>query len=772
MVAFFKKIIVPPVFGADEDRTQIAALLNALAWITLVSALVFTLASPFLLPPSAHLFVLILPAYPLALIVLVSIHRGQVRLAGILLITGLWLQYTLADIETGGVGSPAYGGYVVIVLLAGLVFRSRASMVFAGFSIASGLAMLHAQDMGVLPQAQVYLGWARWFAAALFFVLAAVLLRLTSFSIAESLTRARQELAERKRSERALKESEERFRQLYEEAPVAYYSVNADDGRIRMANHRTAAMLGYALDDLIGRSVFDLYADSSLGKEKAHQVFERMRVGVATDNTEVQMCKADGSVIWINLTVRPVQTAEGKVIYSRVTAIDITERKHAEEQLLHDAFHDSLTGLPNRALFVDRLGRALERAKRSRDNRFAVLYLDFDRFKVVNDSLGHAVGDHLLVDGARRLELCVRAVDTVARLGGDEFVFLIEDVDGIQDAEVVADRIQHQFAQPFGLEGHAVIISGSIGIVLSTPAYDRPEEILRDADIAMYRAKALGKARYEIFESKMLDRARARLELETDLRTAIHREEFQLHYQPILNLKTRRITAFEALLRWNHPKWGIMAPSEFIPLAEETGLIIPIGHWVLRTACQQIREWQLRYSTQPPLSINVNLSARQFAQKDLVEQIGQILQKTALAPGSLSLEITESILLENDAAVMTQLEQLRVLGVQVQIDDFGTGYSSLSYLQRLPIGTFKIDRTFVNRVGVEGNGLGLLRTMLALAHDLGMKVVAEGIETDVQLHKLRELGCEFGQGYLFCKPVTGQVADSLIAESGLAREKS
>ncbi|MFQ5857552.1 MAG: putative bifunctional diguanylate cyclase/phosphodiesterase, partial [Anaerolineae bacterium] len=581
--------------------------------------------------------------------------------------------------------------------------------------------------------------------------------------------RLQREITERKRVEEALREGEERFRELYEEAPIAYYSVGVD-GRICRANRNTAEMSGYALDDLVGRPVFDLYADTPAGKEKAQEVFQRFRAGEEIRGEELEWRTADGRSVWISITVRPFRDAEGRIVESRAMAVDITDRKRAEEQLLHDAFHDALTGLPNRALFVDRMIQAIERAKRHEEYMFAVLFLDLDRFKVVNDSLGHTIGDELLIAIARRLEVCLRAIDTVARLGGDEFVLLVEDIEDVSDATRVAERVQEELRLPFNLHGHEVFTTASIGIVLSTTGYDRPEEILRDADIAMYRAKVRGKARYELFDTAMRDRAVARLELETELRRAIERQEFRVHYQPIVSLAAGRIAGFEALLRWQHPERGLVSPGEFIPVAEETGLIIPIGQWVLREACQQMRDWQVQFPGGPPLTISVNLFRRQFQQPDLVEQVEQILQETGLDARSLRLEITESVIMENTESATAMLSQLKAMGVQVQMDDFGTGYSSLSYLNQFPIDTIKIDRTFVSKMGVDGNHSGIVHTMLTLARDLGMDTIAEGVETAEQLAYLKELECEYGQGYHLSKPLDSEAAEALIAHRAAEQE--
>ena len=442
---------------------------------------------------------------------------------------------------------------------------------------------------------------------------------------------------------------------------------------------------------------------------------------------------------------------------------DIAERRRAEEQLQHNALHDGLTGLPNQALFMDRLGLALERAKRRQDYLFAVLFLDLDRFKVINDSLGHVVGNQLLIAISRRLEAFLRSVDTVARLGGDEFTILLEDVEDTSTAIHIADRIQTELALPFNLNEHEVFTSVSIGIVLSSQSYAQPEDLLRDADIAMYRAKALGKARYEVFDTAMHNRAVSLLQLETDLRRAVTREEFLIHYQPIVSLVTGSIIGFEALVRWNHPERGLISPVKFIPVAEETGMIVLIGQWVLREACCQMHKWHAQFPTTPPLTISVNLSGKQITQPELLKQINQVLKETGLDASSLKLELTESVLIDNTESATAMLSQLRALNVELHMDDFGTGYSSLSYLHRFPINTLKIDRSFISNIGIGGENLEIVRAIVSLAHSLNMKVTAEGVETLEQLALLRGMQCDHGQGYFFSRPLDSIAVEELLS---------
>ena len=443
--------------------------------------------------------------------------------------------------------------------------------------------------------------------------------------------------------------------------------------------------------------------------------------------------------------------------------------EETKEHFRHAAFHDPLTGLPNRLMFSELLKTEIESTKHRPDYLFAVLFLDLDRFKNINDSLGHTHGDLLLVAFAERLERCLRPTDTLARFGGDEFAILLTGIKNAADAIRVAERIKQELSEPFELDKNSAFTTTSIGIALSSTGYERPEDILRDADTAMYRAKENGKARYEMFDTGMHARVVSRLRLESDLRQAVEQQEFCIHYQPILAMESGRLAGFEALVRWNHPERGLVFPNEFIPTAEETGAILPLGQWVLEQACTKLREWQQQSPCFRSLSLSVNLSAKQMSQPNLVDQVKRALEVSKLNPHCLKLEITESVVMENAEAATTMFKQLRALGVQLSIDDFGTGYSSLSYLHRFPINYLKIDRSFVSRMTETSDNAEIVRTIITLARNLGMEVIAEGVETPEQNQQLKALGCEYGQGYLFSRPVETAAVSVLLANE-LARE--
>jgi diguanylate cyclase (GGDEF)-like protein len=445
--------------------------------------------------------------------------------------------------------------------------------------------------------------------------------------------------------------------------------------------------------------------------------------------------------------------------------LEIAEHQLTQNKLSHQALHDALTGLPNRTLFMEYLAKAIQRHQRNQDYLFAVLFIDLDRFKITNDNWGHAVGDQLLIAIAQILKECCRELDTVARLGGDEFTILLEDLENLQDAVVIAERLLERLVSPILLGNRKVFSGASIGIVFGSTAYQNGIELLRDADIAMYRAKALGKGRYAVFDREMYAQTIHLSQLETDLRLALEREEFVLYYQPIVSLETLTLIGFEALVRWQHAQIGLISPGEFIALAEDTGLIIPIGEWVLQQACQQLRTWQLKFPLALSLHISVNLSSKQIKQFDFVEKLKQILYLTSLNGKHLRLELTETMLMDQSEKTIELLHQIKQQKVQLSIDDFGTGYSSLSYLHRFPVDTLKIDRSFVSLINAEGSNCEIVKTIITLAHSLGMKAIAEGVETPHQINHLKNLGCEAAQGYFFAKPLNLQLAESIIVNN-------
>lgn len=475
------------------------------------------------------------------------------------------------------------------------------------------------------------------------------------------------------------------------------------------------------------------------------------------DRAEAEKARAEAEHARAEQAERHVEELNRHIAEQERISLQLQESK---DHFRHAAFHDALTNLPNRALLAENLKFVMERARQHEDYQFAVLFLDLDRFKNVNDSLGHSIGDQLLIAMARRLESCTREVDMVARLGGDEFAILLDGIANGAEATNMARRIQEKLQSPFNLSGHEVFTTTSIGIALSSTGYDHPEAMLRDADTAMYRAKGQGKACYEVFDKGMHTHAVYVLQMENDLRRAIDREELRVYYQPIVSLDSGQLAGFEALIRWQHPERGFINPADFIPLAEDTGLIVPLGLWILRKACQQLSQWQWQSPGNRLLFMSVNLSSKQVAQSGLVDQIRDILEETHVEARHLKLEITESAVMDNAEMAVQLLNRLKALGVQLSIDDFGTGYSSLGYLHRFPVNTLKIDRSFVGRIGEAAENIEIVRTIVSLADNMGMEVVAEGVETLSQLMQLRKLKCQYGQGYLFSRPVD---ADSVSA---------
>jgi diguanylate cyclase (GGDEF)-like protein/PAS domain S-box-containing protein len=665
------------------------------------------------------------------------------------------------------------------------------------------------------------------------------------------------EITERKRTERSLRDSEERLRAIFEGAATGIAIVDRE-GVLVSTNPALQQMLGYGEDELAGIPLQQL-AHPEDGRREARAFRELIEGRLPRYQGESRFVRRDGTELWGRLTASAMRDADGEpwlcvgmledVTEHRRTAEenvrlaafvrespnpvvecgpggeavfmnpaaarlvqasgaeglrrllpdnharlvrtgletgqsfrgaevhfgdriyawtyhpqqelstvhlfgeDVTDRRLVEEQLRHDALHDALTGLPNRLLFMEHLARSILVARRDERHLFAVLFLDLDRFKVVNDGLGHHVGDDLLVAVAARLQASVRSSDTVARFGGDEFAVLLDGIPDVEFATVAAERIQAAISAPVSLSGYEVFTSATIGIALSASAYGRPEYLLRNADMAMFRAKALGMGRYEVFDRAMHAQALLRLQTETDLRHAQERGEFRVFYQPIVRLADGAMAGMEALVRWKHPERGWIAPPEFVPAAEETGLIFALGGWVLREACRQMRVWQQAVPGAAELTVSVNLSVKQFAQADLVEQVRRALAETGLPAEALRLEVTESVIVDNLDSAAAMLARLRALGLRVYMDDFGTGYSSLSALHRLPIDALKVDRSFVARLGTGRDASQLVRTITTLAHNLDLLLVAEGVETAAQLAELRALGTEYAQGYYFSVPV-------------------
>lgn len=567
------------------------------------------------------------------------------------------------------------------------------------------------------------------------------------------------DVTERKRVEEALRESEARFRDLFENANDLIYTHDLR-GNFTSLNRAGEIITGYSRAEALKMNIKQIIAPDYL--EEARQIYRKVKDENATAY-ELEIIAKDGRRITLELSTRLIFEGE-KPVGVQGIARNTTERKRAEEMLERNALYDTLTNLPNRSHFMDHLKQAIERAECELDFRFAVLFLDLDRFKVINDGLGHLIGDKLLVAIAERIKSSLRPGDIVARLGGDEFTILINNVNNTSDAINVAERIQKKLTRPYRLENYEVFTSASIGIVISDEIRRKPEDLLRDADAAMYRAKESGKARYEIFDREMHVRNMNLLKVETDLRRAVDRDELRVFYQPIVNLDHGDVHEFEALIRWEHPERGLIPPNEFVGVAEETGLIISVGEWILKEACRQVKQWQRTIATSKPISISVNLSAKQLMHPSFIESTKEILNKTKLDPRFLKLEVTETMVMKYSEAALGVLTELHDLGVRLSTDDFGTGYSSLSYLHRFPFDRIKIDRGFISKMDSEMKIEAIVRSILMLGENLGIEVVAEGIETENQIRQLRSLGCKYGQGYFFSKPVAPEYAEKLLNE--------
>jgi PAS domain S-box-containing protein len=608
--------------------------------------------------------------------------------------------------------------------------------------------------------------------------LAALVLLFDVYAIYQHLQlhRIRRQLAER-----------DQLFQLISENAADMIALVGSDGRRLYNSPAYQKVLGYSAEDLKSTSSFEqIHPDDRL---RVLEAAEKARLTGRGERMEYRVRHKDGSWRTLESTASPIRNAKGQTDKLVIVNRDITERKRAEEMLAHNAFHDGLTNLPNRALFLDRLQHTLTLSKRHPNYKFAVLLIDVDEFRLVNDSMGHSAGDELLIQIGQRLRESVRRADmvsrprisytpdqpldddTLARLGGDEFAILLDDIRDPVEAVRVAERLQAELAAPFLVDQQEIVISASIGISASTSPHAQAEDLLRDADIAMYRAKRAGKARCEVSDPAMHANAVKRLQLETDLRKAFDQAEFRVYYQPIVWLQTGRIAGFEALTRWQRPE-GILAPMEFIAVAEETGLIIPMNRQLLREACQHLRSWQSEFPSSPPLTMSVNLSSREFAQPDLASEIGRVLDQTGVDPGCLQLEIIETIAMGDAEKSGHVLAHLKALGVRLSIDDFGTGYSSLSRLRRIPVDTLKIDRAFISNMDRDPESREIVRIIIMLAHNLGLKAVAEGTETEEQVNLLKQLNCEMAQGYFFSRPADDQAMLKLLVSNHSARAAS
>jgi len=588
-------------------------------------------------------------------------------------------------------------------------------------------------------------------------------LDITSKELVDQNMRLREQLAKERAAEEALRRSEERYDLAVNGADAGIWDWDLNSDTV-FYSPRWKSLLGY---------------DSAEVSETPSEWFDRihpndqLRVQAAVHNhldgktsrleIEYRIRHKNGNYIWA-LACGVAVYNENNIPYRMAgSQTDVTARKVAEEQVRHDAIHDALTGLPNRTLFMDRLDHLMKVSQREPAHAFAILFLDLDRFKIVNDSLGHLVGDQLLVETARRFGSCLKAGDTLARLGGDEFVILLEEVNETEEATAIAERLLRELRRPFVIEQHEVYTSASIGIVIDAEHRRTSQELLRDADTAMYRAKQEGKACYQVFDAQMHKRAISRLRLENELRRALDEEQFELLYQPIFYLPNRQLTGFEALIRWRHPERGVLSPVEFVPVAEEIGLIVPMDRWVMEKGFKQLAQWQERHPLQQPLHLSVNVSARQFDRDGLVDKIGEILEETGLPPYTLQLEITEtSIMREDDKRVIDQLLALRELGIFLFLDDFGTGYASLSYLHKLPFNGLKIDRSFPAQMDSDGKNSTFVQTMISLADSLYLFPVVEGIETESQLKNIQSIAACCGQGYHFSHPLSVDEAEQLI----------
>ena len=627
-----------------------------------------------------------------------------------------------------------------------------------------------ASSAGVLVKLIHYIGFGAFIACIPVIIILYLTYRMYLKNVEMSIQQAEQaehhaDILERQSA--ALRESEERFRSAFDYAPIGIALVSPT-GKWLKVNHALRQILGYSEEEFLAADFQSMLSPDDLGNTLI-RISDLLSGRIPTYQMEQKYLHKSGKIVWSWWSVSAATEFNTETPNLIFQIQDITDKKRVEEKLQYEAAHDVLTGLPNRKFFMSRLENALATAAEETAHQVSVLFIDLDRFKVVNDSLGHHIGDELLIGIANRLRECVRPTDTVARLGGDEFTILVEGY--LEDEEVIriAERIQEKFNVPFDLSGNEVYSSASIGVLHASPKHLTSEDLMRDADTAMYYAKRAGKARHEVFDENMHEAAKETLKLETELRRSIEKDEFYVYYQPVYSLITDRIEGFEALARWNHSLFGDVSARKFITLAEEIGLIETLGEQILRKACREMAIIEREFGKDFPLLLSVNLSCKQFAQPMLVKRIKRILEETGFPPAKLRLEITELVFFEHKEAAVVMLNELREIGIEINIDDFGTGYSNLNYLMQLPISALKIDRSFISPIQPNGGNTEIIQTIMLLARNLGLRVIAEGVETEIQLEQLRKLNCEGAQGYLFAKPMAfGEIRDFLLT-NGAAR---
>lgn len=580
------------------------------------------------------------------------------------------------------------------------------------------------------------------------------------------LGRAIRYAIERTRADKALRESEQRYALAVAGANDGIWDWSIREEEIYFSP-RWKSILGYTEGEIADQVREWFERIDQRDREQFNEALNQHLEGrTGYFECEYRMITKGGEVRWVSSRGVAVRDELGTALRMAGSMTDITRRKQTEARLLHEAMHDALTGLPNRILFMDRLDLALRRFRRDPAKLFAVLFFDLDRFKHVNDSLGHAVGDELLAQVAGRILGCLRPGDTLARLGGDEFAIVLNDITGPTDAIYVVERVQESLSQEFEIEAHTIFTSASIGIAVSSEIYQAPDEMLRDADIAMYRAKNSGHATYAVFDTYMHDQAMFQHRMETDLRRALDKGEFEIHYQPIIAMDSERVQGFEALLRWHHPSRGLVMPEEFIGIVEDTSLVVPIGWWVIEHACHQLAIWQRLFPLDPPLGMSVNVSGKLFLTDDMAKRLAALLEDCGLPPNSIQLEITERVVMDHGDLVLSTLSDLRDLGVELHIDDFGTGYSSLSYLQRFRYDTLKIDRSFIQTMSDKIDSSAIVEAIITLGGTLGMKVVAEGVETADQVRRLRAMQCPSAQGFWYSRPLHQDAVNDYLRIGG------